>query len=293
MRAKASFTDHTYYAQWGLAANVKWHNNYGDGGCNKDDRCQSNYVEEKKGGGGSASVKTPTAGRAGYVLKGWSRDPDATEAEYLPGGYDVSVTADTEFYAVWEKVDYSVTFRSAPLAAESEPLPEKMTGLSYGDSFELPRPNLLRRREAFKGWLLRRSNSLGGDVHWYTWSSNWTFTVSDNNGEPSVGLEAIWYDAPQVEIKYEYIDTSYKTFTTQTFYRDGLDDPQTVPGSPMSKTGLVFKGWTAGGVHSTHVDFEPGKILNFHSLETQPATSCTRCTITRRGRSSLPKAVPA
>lgn len=74
------------------------------------------------GGTGAPNSQTKTYGyvltlsntvpkRNGYVFLGWSTNKNATEPQYYAGGSygaDVSVT----LYAVWEKVQYTITFSS-------------------------------------------------------------------------------------------------------------------------------------------------------------------------------------
>lgn len=74
------------------------------------------------GGTGAPNSQTKTYGyvltlsstvpkRNGYVFLGWSTNKNATEPQYYAGG-SYGEDADVTLYAVWEKIQYTITFTS-------------------------------------------------------------------------------------------------------------------------------------------------------------------------------------
>lgn len=74
------------------------------------------------GGTGAPNSQTKTYGyvltlsstvpkRNGYVFLGWSTNKNATEPQYYTGG-SYGADADVTLYAVWEKIQYTITFSS-------------------------------------------------------------------------------------------------------------------------------------------------------------------------------------
>lgn len=74
------------------------------------------------GGTGAPNSQTKTYGyvltlsstvpkRNGYVFLGWSTNKNATEPQYYAGG-SYGADADVTLYAVWEKIQYTITFTS-------------------------------------------------------------------------------------------------------------------------------------------------------------------------------------
>ena len=63
---------------------------------------------------GTLASDIPT--RTGYTFLGWAGSSNATSADWQAGGTISNVTADKTIYAVWEKIDYTITLNQSPSA---------------------------------------------------------------------------------------------------------------------------------------------------------------------------------
>lgn len=135
----------------------------------------------------------------GNTFLGWSTDPDASEAMYLPGQkYTVSsadaVAGQVRFYAVWankpEQSSFSVNYNTLGVSLQEAVAPDENT-YSVGNTVELPKaPESKNPANTFLGWSLSADGSTGTIT-----SGRYVIGEDDVRGG-SITFYAIWSQMP-------------------------------------------------------------------------------------------------
>ena len=103
--------------------------------------------------GGDAAVNAGSIFRKGYVLAGWTADPDGVEAQF--GAEDAvpnlttMANATIDLYAVWRPVEYKISFTAGLIGAEGEMSNQLFV---YGEEQALASNNFSRAGYVFCGW---------------------------------------------------------------------------------------------------------------------------------------------
>ena len=189
---------------------------------------------------GQFSISTLKPTREGYNFKGWSTDPNATSAEYQPGG-TCQFDDDTTLYAVWDKI-YTITFNAN--GGTGGPQYITTTVLTGTNSISTLKPT--RQGYNFKGWSTDPNATSaeyqpGGtcqfddDTTLYAvWDKIYTITFNANGGT----------GGPQ------YITTTVLT---------GANSISTLK---PTREGYNFKGWSTDP-SATSAEYQPGGTCQF------------------------------
>lgn len=94
------------------------------------------------------TLPASTFSRYGYIFRGWSTDPDASEAE-LDDQDTVETGTDETLYAVWEPQLYIIHFDGSGVTNNSA---EDMYAY-YGTSIPLEKNHFFRQGHRFLGWI--------------------------------------------------------------------------------------------------------------------------------------------
>ena len=97
--------------------------------------------------------------RTGYAFLGWSTDENATEPDYQDKASIKNLTTEDgeeiELFAVWKKMDFTLTFDPNAVGATANPTSKTVTyGLPYGELATATRPGY-----AFTGWSLTQDGT--------------------------------------------------------------------------------------------------------------------------------------
>ena len=172
--------------------------------------------------------------RDGYTLLGWSKDPNATTADYAPyngvnNAWINENTPNVTLYAVWRLNSYTVTYDANGGEVDTES--KKVTyDSTYG---ELPTPT--RTGYTFKGWYTKAS---GGTK---VTSATTVTTAADHTlyAQWTTNKYKVTFDAGGGEV-----DTESKEVTYDSTYGE-LPTP--------TRTGYTFKGWYTKASDGTKV----------------------------------------
>ncbi len=175
--------DVTLYAVW---ENVIYSLSYNGNGGSTSLTDTTEYVI-----GNVATVQfSPVPTRAGYNFLGWSESASATTATYTSGGTTTLTfgAADVTLYAVWDILDYSVTYAEGTTDAVSG-MPDDVTDVAYNSTFDVSAATPTRTGYTFAGW---STSDVTGSLQ--TYSASGSFTMPSN----AVTLTATWDAIPEV-----------------------------------------------------------------------------------------------
>ena len=196
--------------------------------------------------------------RANYTFIGWSEDPQAQVADYLPGhtwfeypdrlrGYEYTSERPLDLYAVWELMSYPVIYK-ANGGTGAPPAQKKIYGVPLNPSPIVP----TREGYNFKGW---------GAYHAATKPISWPYT--DNK---ALTLYAIWQPVAY-ELKFYprtttdpnfYIED--ETYHDRKFYLNDLRGG--FPGTfKRENEDLLLLGWSEDPA-ATQADYPPDGVLD-------------------------------
>lgn len=163
--------------------------------------------------------------RTGYQFLGWNTDKNAKTAMYADEAeYTVASAADVKLYAVWEAIEYTVTYYSdgAVVAAGDNP-PTYTLG---GEEATLVAPGKKDGYE-FCGWYTTSSFKAGTEV-----------TKLPGDHADNLTLYAKWEELVYT-ITYNLGDAAWAKHTNPTTVRWG----ESFMLKPASQAGYIFLGW--------------------------------------------------
>jgi len=196
------------------------------------------------------NLTTNAFSRTGYRFLGWSEDQSATTATYTDQQSIVNLGTENgavvTLYAVWKRMDFTVTFDTQADDVTADPASKTVTyQMLYGDL-----PTLTRTGYTFGGWTLEKtggkeitSTSTVGVADDHTLYAQWTpytYTVKyDNNVDPE-----------NTSITQPTGSTSDSPHT--------YDVPKALTNNGFSRTGYTFIGWNtqADGKGDSYVNGE-------------------------------------
>ncbi len=165
--------------------------------------------------------------RTGYEFLGWSTDKNAKTAMYADEAeYTVASAADVKLYAVWEAIEYTVTYYSdgAVVAAGDNPA----TYTLGGEEATLVAPGKKDGYE-FCGWYTTSSFKAGTEV-----------TKLPGDHAENLTLYAKW-EEDVYTISYDLGEASGVTNPNRSLTK--VAKGETVTLQPASATGWIFEGW--------------------------------------------------
>ena len=205
---------------------------------------------------GSTAVKpSKIITRDGYTLLGWSKDKDATAADWTFGPGGTEVTEDVTLYAVWQANQFTVTF---------DPNGGTLNGnapqtVAYGETLTNP-GTPAREGYVFTGWYYTNETT-AWDFTTRTVQSNltltagWTeetYTFTYAVANTGAFQTATFKYGDQFSVNPNggsyYDSTEVRTFTAQDFYTDGFN--LAFENAP-TKEGATFDGWSWDSKTST------------------------------------------
>ena len=173
--------------------------------------------------------------RTGYRFLGWSENQNATTATYTDGQSVMNLTSENgavvTLYAVWERMDFTVTFDTQAADVTADPASKTVTyQMAYGEL-----PDLTRTGYTFEGWALEKtgeteitSTSIVGLAEDHTLYAQWTpytYTVKyDNNVDPN--------NANVTQPTGSTADSTHTYDVAKNLTENGFD-----------RTGYTFIGW--------------------------------------------------
>ena len=184
---------------------------------------------------------TPAPTRSGYNFLGWATTSDATTATYTEGGTESFTMGvnDVTLYAVWEAIDYSVTYDAN---GGIGPVPTDSALYHIEDTVTVlftPAPTRLGFN--FVGW----STNIEAATPMYATSGTTTFEM----GASDVTLYAVW-DPIEYAVSYDANGGIGPVPTDSTIYY--MDDTATVLFAPApTRNGYTFKGWATASDATT------------------------------------------
>ena len=160
------------------------------------------------------------------VFKGWSKDPNATEADdtFIPGG-DYQLTEDTTLYAVWAPT-YEATFD--PNGGTNSPDAERR--YEAGDVVTIPEGTPEKTGGRFDGWTLDPNDP---DAPLYHAGDGVLMT------EGGITLTAVWTDV--YSVVYDPNGGANEPKDDQKYAKG---EQVAVPTGTPTKEGFEFKGWS-------------------------------------------------
>lgn len=205
---------------------------------------------------GSTAVKpSKIITRDGYTLLGWSKDKDATAADWTFGPGGTEVMEDVTLYAVWQANQFTVTF---------DPKGGTLNGnasqtVPYGGTLTNP-GTPAREGYVFTGWY-NTDETTAWDFTTRTVQSNltltagWTeetYTITYAVANTGAFQEATFKYGDQFSVNPNggsyYDSTEVRTFTAQDFYTGEFN--LTIQSAP-TKEGATFNGWNWNSKTST------------------------------------------
>ncbi|MBR2194666.1 MAG: InlB B-repeat-containing protein [Salinivirgaceae bacterium] len=186
------------------------------------------FVKNRFAQGDSIAAPAQEPDRDGYTFIGWSAEMAGTLVTDFG-----TITADTAFYAVWEKNKYLVTWKF------SQDSIFKTDTIYYGDAINAPIENPEQTGYVFEGW----AAAANGDV-----IANFGTIASDT------AFYAVWEIevVPQYRAVWYFNDGTNSAFTTTMV---ALDASITAPTSNPKRDNYLFKGWSESTTGSVTTDF--------------------------------------
>lgn len=197
--------------------------------------------------------------KKGYKFLGWSEDQTATTATYTDEQGVVNLASENgavvTLYAVWERMDFTVTFDTQATDVTADPASKTVTyQMSYGEL-----PSLTRTGYTFNGWTLEKaggdeitSESIVGIAEDHTLYAQWTphtYTVKyENNVDPD-----------NTNITQPTGSTADSVHT--------YDVAKKLTENGFSRTGYTFTGWNtkADGTGASYVNTE--SVINLTDVK--------------------------
>lgn len=209
---------------------------YQNDGSLEEDGSAKIYETQQKNYNDAVIRPSKSPSRPGYIFRGWSDEALATieknesfEEVLKPGESIIWRGENQSYYAVWERVPYTVEFYKNDGATEVQPY-RSLRNKTYGDKLsaaELAGPS--RTGYGFAGWSVKKDASAAD------------FTA-DTAVAGNTTLYAVWKINEYTVTFYEGEDTSAAVFgqpVTGVKYNTSIALPQENP----TREGYTFTGW--------------------------------------------------
>lgn len=180
--------------------------------------------------------------RTGYEFLGWSKNEQATKADYAPGD-SFDLTIDTTIYAVWIKSsdvpkEYTITYDAN--GSEQAPADHAPSSGKYSGTFNLPTDTPTREGYTFLGWSESKAATTPkyrrGDV--ITLSKDTVLYAVWKENDNSYLNNPNWTDmsTSQMDAKFGKMDDERDPYSQETyedkfiavFYSDNSDRSQNI-----------------------------------------------------------------
>ena len=224
-------TSKTYYAIWAELYEIEFDLNGGNG-------INVNAYKKSYEYGDNIEFPDRKPEKEGYKFKGWAKDNPNAET----GVTEASCDGNATYYAVWEKIEYTVEFYENKPNGDNNKIESFTQKASIDNNFKVVLPNMDTEVEGynFKGWNISRNATSGqaagteveveSDLTYYAIWKEKTYTVTYNaNG----GTEE-----PSSQTKKHGVDLKLR---------------ETIP----TKTGYTFNGWGTTSA-ATEPSYKPG-----------------------------------
>ncbi len=200
--------------------------------------------------------------RTGYTFQGWSTDKNATSATYTDGG-NITITAATTLYAVWQVNKHSVTFaqpESGGTFTVNSSSSSPVTNVDFGSTVTI---TITPTNSHFTVNTVSVSGA-SGSVAVSGEGNSRTFIMPDEDVTVSVTMNeetkytVNWYVAGTPTAEQNYAGEALA----------GIADPE------IECNGKTFQGWTATANYSSD-DTAPNDLFNDASTKTMPSNNTT------------------
>ena len=182
--------------------------------------------------GDLATVKSPTnLSRRGYNFTEWNTNSAGSGASYSPGSSVPISETDITLYAIWDKIDYSVTYFAGSGQGVSGSVPTDLSAYNIGDKIVVKGSgSLAKEGYSFIGW----NTSENGDGSDYSENDEIAVDTLD------VRLYAQW-SINSYLLEYYLNDGSGNLFSS--FNHEFDSEVGLLSGAGLSRVGYDFAGW--------------------------------------------------
>ncbi len=164
--------------------------------------------------------------RRGYGFSGWASYKEAKDADYLDEAqYTLTRAADATLYALWEAIEYTVTYYSDGAVAAAGDNPPTYTV----DGEEATLTGLTKDGYTFAGWYTTSSFAAGTEI-----------TKLPGGHAENLTLYAKW-EEDVYTIRYDLGEASGATNPNKRLTKVAKGEVVTL--KPASATGWIFEGW--------------------------------------------------
>ena len=164
--------------------------------------------------------------RRGYGFSGWATYKEAKDADYLDEAqYTLTRAADATLYALWEAIEYTVTYYSDGAVAAAGDNPPTYTV----DGEEATLTGLTKDGYTFAGWYTTSTFAAGTEI-----------TKLPGGHAEDLTLYAKW-EEDVYTIRYDLGEASGATNPNKRLTKVAKGDVVTL--KPASATGWIFEGW--------------------------------------------------
>jgi len=200
--------------------------------------------------------------RTGYTFQGWSTDKNATSATYTDGS-NITITAATTLYAVWQVNKHNVTFdqpTNGGTFAVNSSSSSPVNNVNFGSTVTIA---ITPTNSHFTVGTVSVSGASGAVAVSGEGNSR-TFTMPDEDVTVSVTMTeetkyiVNWYVAGTPTAEQNYAGEALA----------GIADPE------IECNGKTFQGWTATANYSSD-DTAPNDLFNDASTKTMPSNNTT------------------
>jgi len=200
--------------------------------------------------------------RTGYTFQGWSTDKNATSATYTDGS-NITITAATTLYAVWQVNKHNVTFdqpANGGTYTVNSSSSSPMNNVNFGSTVTIA---ITPTNSHFTVGTVSVSGASGAVAVSGEGNSR-TFTMPDEDVTVSVTMTeetkytVNWYVASTPTAEQNYAGEALA----------GIADPE------IECNGKTFQGWTATANYSSD-DTAPNDLFNDASTKTMPSNNTT------------------
>lgn len=176
---------------------------------------------------GNVTLSSVTPSRAGYTFKGWSKDKNATSADWKAGG-TIAVDSSVTLYAVWEdNGPYELIFYS-----QGKEIAKYQKEKNVDFALTLDPAYTGDSRFVFQGWSVKENDKTVKYTKGQSYTENKAqkfYAVYKNNGPYKVFIQTAYGDE-------SYKNNAYgsQEYTGQSFV---------INVTPVSREGYNFVGW--------------------------------------------------
>ncbi len=219
----------TLYAVWeAIDYTVTYDGNGEDSGDEPDDLNDYNVGDTVTVLGNTGSLA-----KAGYTFGGWNTQADGSGTSYAAGATFAMPAANVTLYAVWNAIDYTVTYDGN--GEDSGTVPTDLNDYNVGDTVTVlgNTGSLVKAGYNFDGW------NTQADGNGTSYATGATFAMP----AASVTLYAVW---EAIDYTVTYDGNGEDSGTAPTDLNDyNVGDTVTVLGNTgnLAKAGYTFGGW--------------------------------------------------